>query len=249
MCYTFLMLFAASNLYAGENKKEESNTKSFSLSEKENKMIAHVQNSIALADKGHSRLNAHQLSISGMSSPKVRHFLNNLCTFPETSYLEIGVWKGSTLVSALYQNQGNVSKAIAIDNFSQFNNENTRQEFTNNCNSFLPEFKEKLQFFSADCFNIDKASIFTKPVNIYFYDGDHTALAQELAFTYYNGILDDVFIAIVDDWNYAHAREATLAAFKKLNYSVLYDRELPANYNGDVNNWWNGLYVAVIRKN
>lgn len=43
-----------------------------------------------------------------MSSPKVRHLLNNLCSLPSTSYLEIGTWKGSTWISALFQNQKSV---------------------------------------------------------------------------------------------------------------------------------------------
>ena len=91
-------------------------------------------------------------------------------------------------------------------------------------------------------------STFKKPVNVYFYDGGHTATTQEKAFTYFNPILDDLFIAVVDDWNWDCVVEGTFMAFDKLRYEVLFDIALPANGNGDLENWWNGLYVAVIRK-
>lgn len=37
-------------------------------------------------------------------------------------------------------------------------------------------------------------------------------------------------------------------AFKELHYNVLHEWSLPADYNGDEKNWWNGLYVAIIEK-
>ncbi len=69
-----------------------------------------VQTSIELAYQGSSSLTQQILNIDGMSSPKVRHFLNNLCSLPGTSYLEIG-WKGSTWISALYGNKATIQQA------------------------------------------------------------------------------------------------------------------------------------------
>ena len=183
-----------------------------------------------------------------MSSPKVRHLLNNLCTLPETSYLEIGSWKGSTWVSALYNNKDTLSQAISIDNWSHFGGEDN---FKANCTRFLPGVPYKT--YSADCFALDIHEVCPIPVNIYFYDGEHTALAQEMAFTYYDEILDDVFIAIVDDWNWDMVQNGTRAAFEKLDYQILYERILPAKWNEekqnfDMENWWNGLYIAVIKR-
>jgi hypothetical protein len=69
-----------------------------------------------------------------------------------------------------------------------------------------------------------------------------------MAFVYYNDVLDDVFIGVIDDWNIEAVREGTFAAFAKLKYEVLYEQALPARYNGDKDQWWNGYYVAVIPK-
>lgn len=214
------------------------------LTVKEQKLIAHVKKSIIKAKKRKSKLIQPILELEGLSSAKVRHLLNNLCSQPDTSYLEIGCWKGSTWISALYLNQSNFSQAIAIDNWSEMGS--PEAEFHANCQQFLPHYSYRV--FSEDCFSIDLKSVFSQLINVYFYDGNHSTLSHELAFTYYNDIFDDVFIAIVDDWDWAGPHLGTRQAFEKLNYQVLFEVELPSYTINDKQNWWNGLYVAVIRK-
>jgi hypothetical protein len=98
-----------------------------------------------------------------------------------------------------------------------------------------------------DCFQID-LTLFSNPINLYFYDGDHTTLAQEKAFTYFNGIFDNIFIAVIDDWNFVGVPEGTYAAFAQLDYTILFETTLPARCVNDCDNWWNGIHIAVIRK-
>ena len=196
------------------------------LEEKERLLIAHVEQSINQAMLGESKLTAKVMNLAGMSSPKVRHLLNNLCSMPQTRYLEIGSWKGSTWISALFKNSETIAEAISIDNWSEFGGE---AKFKSNCNRFLSDIPYKT--YSADCFTLDIHAICQHPINIYFYDGYHSALAQEMAFSYYNDIFDDVFIAIVDDWNWQEVQEGTHAAFEKLNYKVLYERAMPAKWD------------------
>ena len=94
----------------------------------------------------------------------------------------------------------------------------------------------------------DIKKIFKNNINVYFYDGDHSFEAQKSAFTYFNDIFADTFIAIVDDYNREHVRQGTMAGFQELNYQVLFDVFLPASFDGDKKQWWDGLYVAVIAK-
>lgn len=206
--------------------------------------IARVEKSIKNAVDGTTKLSGLQFSIKGMSSKKNRVFLNELLgeDSQNVNYLEIGTWLGSTFVSALYKN--NLKSAIAIDNFSQF--QGTLTEFMTNCaKSEIIDFK----FINADCFNLsgqEKSSI--KDVNVYFYDGDHTHEDQRKALSYYIDTLQDVFIFIVDDWNHEPARTGTRAGLVETNIKVHKEWELPADFNGDRLNWWNGLYVAVCEK-
>lgn len=204
-------------------------------------LIGHVVESIKNAQLGISRLNSEILSLEGMSSNKVRHFLNNICSMEDGRYLEIGVWKGSTFISALYQN--NLLDATAIDNWALFSG--PKDVFQRNLSSFLP--LNSYTFYENDCFNFDLKNIKNK-VNIYFYDGGHTQEDQRLAFTYYNDIFEESFIAIVDDYNWQDVQDGTQKAFKELGYKILFEQFLPSRWNGDIEGWWNGIYVAVISK-
>lgn len=207
-------------------------------------LVKHVQNSIANAEKGQSKLSAEVLNMEGMSSPKVRHLLNNLCSLPKISYLEIGCWKGSTWISSLYGNGENMVSAVAIDNWSEFGG--PEKEFKSNCAKFLKSLNYTC--YSMDCFSVNPTTIVKKPVNIYFFDGEHRFEDQERAFTHYDSVLERTFIAIVDDYNWGQVREGTQSAFKKLGYKILFEKWLPADFNGDREQWWNGLYIAVIKK-
>lgn len=206
-------------------------------------LVQHVMSSIEKAESFSSGLDESVLKMPGYSSPKVRHFMNNLCSIQNIKYLEIGVWQGSTFVSALYNNQKNIVKAFAIDNWSELGG--PRIEFLTHIDCFLPKFP--VIFYEKDCFSIDLACINEK-INVYFYDGDHSEESQKLAFTYFNDIFEDVFIVVVDDYNYSWAQEATQEAIKELNYTVHFDKYLPSSHNSDKDSWWNGLYVAVLSK-
>jgi hypothetical protein len=253
-------LFSIDNFPPFVGEERERNIffqKNIDLSERETGLIEHVKNSIIRSAEEISQLDNDCLLIGGMSSARGRHLLNNLCSLPQTNYLEIGCWKGSTFISALHNNQSSIRSAIAIDNWSEFNG--PLSEFQDNCARFLPQDSYSYHFYSQDCFTIDPKTLLiqgdtidpntpsTQLINIYFYDGNHSELSQELAFTYYNEILDDVFIAVVDDWSVSSVQEGTLKAFKELNYEILFEGDL-VGFRYPDRFWWNGMYVAVIRK-
>ena len=240
-----------------------------------NELIYHTERSIILAYLGVSNLSKDIFYLDGMSSPKVRAFLNNLCEREGTRYLEIGSWKGSTLISALYANEQMVNLAIGIDRFTVFTeagsivnpisfSQNTldprrppqqkhpRECFRENIDRFLRK-PLNLKFYDDDCFSsvlIDslKQHHPQARINVYLYDGDHSESSQYLGFTEYDFMLDDRFVAIVDDWNWESVKVGTRRAFSDLGYKVLKEWELPAKSNSDIENWWNGLYVAVVEK-
>jgi hypothetical protein len=204
----------------------------------EQKTIERVVESITRAENFESKLNEEILSLEGMSSRKVRHFLNNLVT-DNDRYLEIGTWKGSTLISALYRN--NPAYYLAIDNWTEFGG--PKQDFFNNCTKFLgftPNFIE------GDCFNIDTTNI--NNISIYFYDGGHFEEDHYKSITYFYNCLAEYFTLIVDDWTDAGVRKGTRRAIKDTNINILFEQELPARFNGDTENWWNGLLVAYCKK-
>lgn len=208
-------------------------------------------------DKTTSKVDKDVLLVEGMSSTKSRHLLNNLCAFPEAVYFEIGSWKGSTIIAASFKNEG---KFYALDSFKKRFKQKENPSVTFFANK--EKFKEDCDytFFESDSWEFDKSGIEEK-VNVYFYDGDHTPEGTEKAFSYYDEIFDNTFIMIMDDWNRGHIRKSTKLALKK--YNVLFEKEFftpkgkndPHGKEGlgsmvgrEVDTWWNGLYVAVVKK-
>lgn len=236
-------------------------------------LTKHLERCIIAADLGISKLFTDIYYLDGMSSPKGRRLLNLLCELPECHYCEVGSWKGSTLVSALYENN-NIGVAVAIDNFSEFQEplftnsinfdgsplkndkiplsiEPIKTQFHENIRRYLGNnIKSKLHIYDNDCFNPDLLLNLRQfaPFNIYFFDGEHTEAAQADAFLKYDHLLADQFICVVDDWNDGNAEQGTVRAFKELNYNILMEVILPSRYNGDVSNYWNGMAAFVIEK-
>lgn len=72
-----------------------------------------VQAALEVADSEQSKLGEREKEIFGLSSMRLRALINNICHNAK-SYLEIGVYRGATLISAAYGNKTNVT---GIDNF------------------------------------------------------------------------------------------------------------------------------------
>jgi hypothetical protein len=205
-------------------------------------VVAHVRSAWRAAEAGRSKLPPGVLALPGMSSPKVRHLLNNLCDRPGIRYLEIGVLTGSTLVSALAGNP--YARAWAVENWSEYGG--TREGLLASLDALSEDERSRLTLLEEDCFALELSGL--GPCDVYFYDGNHARLSQRLAFTRFDPVLADPFVAVVDDWNWEDVREGTREAFAELEYEVAFDVELPALMNGDVENWWNGLWLAVVSK-
>lgn len=203
--------------------------------------IKKLNNAVDLSYLGISDLDESILNIEGMSSSKVRHFLNNIIkSFNDIRYLEVGLLKGSTFISSLYKNK--IKLALGVDNFSEF--DGTKEELLSNIKKYLSD--DNIQFIESDYKKIDYAQ-FPK-FNVYFYDGNHSKEEQYYAITTLNNHLENKFICIVDDWNWSDVQEGTFKAFNELKYKIIYEQFLPASYAGDTDNWWNGFYIAYIEK-
>jgi len=205
-----------------------------------------IESSIRNAENGLSKITDDIISMSGMSGTKTRHFYNNLLDTPDARYLEIGTWKGSSVCSAMC---GNKAKVVCIDNWSEFGG--PKSEFLKNFEKF--KGNNDASFIENDCYKVD-VSLLPK-FNIYMYDGNHTHESHYKALTHYINCLDDLFIFIVDDWNWVDVRDGTMNAIEKLNLKVLYQKEIRTTMDNSVppephlsKNWWNGIYVAILQK-
>ena len=229
-----------------------------------NQAVVHLRQSIVRASMDISQLSSIILSMEGMSSSKVRHLFNNLATREGTRYMEVGSWKGASLCSTVYNNDQSLMYAVAIDNFSQFNQ--PRKEFYQNVylhghemlahhtlrlidgNAFATAGSEGQEELAQQLHGLEGT------INVYLYDGSHEeedhykALTDQVLLSMWS----DVIIVIIDDWNFLQTKKGTLRGLKKLEkekkYKVVYYQELPARFNGDVEQWWNGVWVGVLQR-
>ena len=190
------------------------------------------------------------LALEGMSGRRYRLFINALIRLvPNPRYLEVGVWAGSTLCSAI---AGNKVQAVAIDNWSQFSG--TRERLLENLKQFGAgsevtvierDFRE-LRFGDYGRFNV------------YLYDGPHSAADQHDGLAMALPALDSEFVLIVDDWNWAEVRTGTRSVIDQLELEVVFAIEVrttaddthPAHcgFEAKGTDWHNGYFIAVLRK-
>lgn len=208
--------------------------------------ISFIDEAVRMADNNESKCTQDILQLDGMSGNKTRHLYNNLCAWkkPDGSplrYLEIGCFKGSSTVSALYKNN---CLSTVIDNWSQFGGQ--RHVFEDNLEKYIDDWKTNVQIIEEDCFNM---SIHPEngPFDIYMYDGDHDHESHEKAITAMWDYLADTCIIIVDDWaRWDFVRTGTLAGLSKVKHELLHKVERPGE--DDKNGYWNGFALFLIKK-
>jgi predicted O-methyltransferase YrrM len=74
-----------------------------------------VNASLELADQGQAKLTERERELFGLSSVRLRALINNVCAPANTRYLEIGTYRGSTIIAAAYGNK--TTKVVGVDNF------------------------------------------------------------------------------------------------------------------------------------
>jgi hypothetical protein len=210
------------------------------------KYVNQIDTAFQNAENNVSKITDDIIAMDGMSGTKTRHFYNNLVDMEDARYLEIGTWKGSSVCSAMCNNK---AKVLCIDNWSEFGG--PRLEFVENFKKFKGD--NFAFFMETDCYTVDVS--FLPKFNIYMFDGNHAAESHYRALTHYYNCLDDVFIFIVDDWNWVNVRDGTFASILHLNLKILYQKEIRLTFDNShtpteiaSKTWHNGIYVAVLQK-
>lgn len=200
-----------------------------------------IKTAIDQADKLSSKIDTQVMSeLVGLSSPRVRHLLNNLASQAK-SYLEVGCYLGGTLRAALHKNEHLTS--YAVDNFSM--SPETRSQFFKNTDML------KFEFFEEDSFSLDVKKI-KQPIELYFFDGCHSVDAQYKAVSHFLPSMADEFVMVIDDWDANKVRVGTHTAFIDYKIKPIEKYELKGasgeSLEARENSWWGGLGCFKIRK-
>ena len=165
---------------------------------------------------------------------------------PGEAYLEVGSFKGLSLIGAMLGNEGR--RFYAIENFLEFNldGEATKAELLDNLARWAGR-TGTAQLLEGDCFDLlRRSSPLRERVGVYLYDGAHGRLPHYLALGVAERWLSDRALVVVDDASWPIVRRATdryLAAHP--GYRLLFD--LPAEREEDPR-WWNGVRVYAFER-
>jgi hypothetical protein len=208
-----------------------------------------VQDAFARAMLGQSNIDPAALELEGMSGKKYRHFANNLmASLADPSYLEVGIWRGSTLCSTISNNDR--IRATAIDNWSLFGN--VREDFLGN----LARFKapnSTVNVIEADFRSVDYQALGRHQV--FLFDGPHATNDQYDGMVLGMPAVTPEAVILVDDWNWHYVREGTLTALEALGVATLVSIEVFTGLSetngegfGAAGDWHNGYFMAVIQQ-
>ena len=178
------------------------------------------------------------LEIDSMSTYAIGFLINQICKnlSKDQIYLNIGCWKGFSLVAGMIDTKCNV---IGIDNFSQF--DGPKKEFYLN---FEKHKKLNHSFYEKNYKEFFKN--FDKMISFYFYDGEHSYQNQFDNLQIVDQFLDSNSIILIDDYNFSDVENATknFVDKSKNNYSII--KEIKTFNNHCHPTYWNG--IAILKK-
>lgn len=219
-------------------------------------LIKHIDDSIEWGKLEVSKLTQDILDIHGITSNKVRSFLNNICNIDNATYLEVGVFRGATFCSAIY---GNDIYSIAIDNFMSPNltprgvsqkignyykhniEVPPQEEFLNNVKKFGNVDRISVYKTDYQSFEFDRLS----NADIIFYDGETKFHDQYIALKNMLPVFSSETILIMDDWNWNTGAFEQFIQDHKLH--ILHRKEIFTS-GEDPDDFWNGLGIFLIGK-
>ncbi|GAB3498648.1 class I SAM-dependent methyltransferase [Flexivirga sp.] len=163
----------------------------------------------------------------------------------DEAYLEVGTFKGRSLVAAV---QGNEDKTFyAMENFLEFGmaGEAAHAELKDNLKRFAGDAQVRL--LEGDAFTLmARPGVIDRPVGVYFYDGEHTLLSHYLALAVVEPLLADEALVLVDDASWPvvqHAHRLFLTRHPGWRIAATWDAQ-----HADDPRWANGLHALVFQR-
>ncbi|GGB33559.1 hypothetical protein GCM10011492_25240 [Flexivirga endophytica] len=185
--------------------------------------------------------------VSGFTSPNELAVLNLAAAVlpADEAYLEVGTFKGRSLVAAV---QDNADKTFyAMENFVEFGmaGQEAHAELKDNLKRFAGE--TDVHLLEGDAFTLmAKPGLIDRPVGVYFYDGEHTLLSHYLALAVVEPLLADEALVLVDDATWPVVQRAHRLFLKRhpgWRIEATWDAE-----RADDPRWANGLHALVFRR-
>ena len=216
--------------------------------------VKRVLEAIDAGNTNTSNFNPERYSIQGLSSDRVRHFLNSLCSHEDAVYLEIGTFTGSTFFAAT---MGNKSRCIGVDDFSEptvrpMVDRGMWTELGNPYDTLVKNWQKyengNATFIKSSVKELTEEDFNGSKPNILFYDANHDMMEQMNNLNDLLPFLADKFIIIVDDANFDGVVDGTVQWASENHLQCYLERRILSSVVESPIHWWNGVHVMVLEK-
>lgn len=188
--------------------------------------------------------------VQGMTTPSTMHLINLAvqCMEPNECYLEVGTWRGATLIGALL---GNDAYGVAIDDDSMDEHDGDDRSSYEVWYENVARFgmgNGAVEYVDGSVPGVWKELDLRTPVGVYLFDGDKST--EDAAYAGMSGVipfLADEALIFVDDANEITIRRAAHKferAYPNQMFKIL-DIPTPGNL------WpcfWNGIMALAYKR-
>ena len=211
--------------------------------------------SVKNADKRSSGIRVEKITkeIKGLNSERIRHLLNNLCSQPGTVFLELGTFRGASVISAVW---GNKSKAYTIDNFT-FNplgqpskiNPDGWPEIEKSVHNLLSVFKidDRVTVLKNE-FSKVKLTDIKEPVDILFYDANTSREKVKKDLFKFLPKLKDTCIILTSQADVEDTTPAIREVIAGSKFNIDFEYHQKSRAVRDQTQWWSGVRVWLLKK-
>ncbi len=207
-------------------------------------LVKHVAQSVL--DSGIPKINN---KIPGLTSIRVQTLLNSIAK-GVGSYLEVGSYLGATACAVL---QNNTLTAYFVDNWSQNLQPNSDNSILveNNKGKFLENLEKYKGLSNVNLFDCDIFETPTEMINnqiqMFFYDGPHDYESTKQVVQYFWSTFKNESVLIFDDANWEGVIDGANDGIADMQGQIVYKKAI-LNSEENPSEWWNGIYIAVIKK-
>ena len=122
--------------------------------------------------------------------------------------------------------------------------ENNKEEFEKN----IREYKgnSNITIYDADIFDVNIFEM-KDQIQLFFYDGPHDFETTRQAVMFYYPTFAKEAILVFDDANWQGVVDGAASGLHEAGAHLVYEK-LMLNSEENSREWWNGLYIVVIRK-
>ena len=104
---------------------------------------------------------------------------------------------------------------------------------------------KKVIIHDSDIFSVDTSKI--NNIDLFFHDGPHDNDSVRETIRYYKDCFADVCILVFDDANWEGVVSGANEGIRDSGLIPVYDKKMLNNVE-DFSQWWNGLYIVVVKK-